>query len=112
LFRCSSICPLTQRSSSKNNNPLSGKDIDYDFKILKKIEDTKEKVSALQDYFFKQTFEFEINEKNKKIIFKDEKLKPLIDMMNQKFKEMIGFSFEIKEESKKAPKKENTKKQQ
>jgi len=77
------------------NNPLAGKEIDYDFKILKKITDNKEKINALQDFFFKKRFDFEINNKNKKVIFKDEKIKPLVQMMAQKFKDMIGMDFVV-----------------
>jgi len=79
------------------NNPLAGKEIDYDFTITKKIEDINEKINSLQNFFFKQKFEFKIDEKNKKVIFKDEKIKPLIQMFNQKFKDMTGFDFEVKE---------------
>jgi FKBP-type peptidyl-prolyl cis-trans isomerase SlyD len=85
------------------NNQLAGKEIDYDFKITKKIEDNKEKISALQDFFFKQRFEFEIDEKNKKVILKDEKIKPLVQMMAQKFKDMTGFDFEVKEDKAEKP---------
>ena len=77
------------------NNPLAGKEIDYDFKIIKKIDNTNDKINALQDFFFKQRFEFNIDEKNKKVIFNDEKIKPLVKMFNQKFKDMIGFDFEV-----------------
>lgn len=79
------------------NNPLAGKEIDYDFKIIKKIDNIDDKINSLQDFFFKQRFEFNINEKNKKVIFKDEKIKPLIKMFNQKFKDMIGFEFGVGE---------------
>ncbi len=77
------------------NNPLAGKEIDYDFKIIKKIDDIDDKINSLQDFFFKQRFEFKINKENKKVIFKDEKIKPLIQMFNQKFKDIIGFDFEV-----------------
>jgi FKBP-type peptidyl-prolyl cis-trans isomerase 2 len=73
------------------NNPLAGKELDYKFKILKKVEDDSEKVNALQDFFFKQRFEFSME--GKKVIFKDEKIKPLIDMMKDKLKEIGGFEF-------------------
>ena len=79
------------------NNPLAGKEIDYDFKITRKIEDINEKINALQNFFFKQKFEFTLDEKNKKVIFKDEKIKPLVQMFNQKFKDMTGFDFEVVE---------------
>ena len=103
------------------NNPLAGKEVDYDFKILRKLEEDKEKVDALQDFFFRQRFEFELDTKNKKVIFKEEKIKPVIDMFKQKFKDMTGLDFEVaiskkeeKKETKKEtnPEKENTAKQQ
>ncbi len=77
------------------NNPLAGKEIEYDFIIKRKITDDKEKINALQDFFFKQKFEFEI--KGKKVIFKKQEIKPLIEMMKQKFKDMTGFEFEVEE---------------
>jgi len=79
------------------NNPLAGKEIEYDFKIIKKIDNINDKINSLQDFFFKQRFEFNIDEKNKKVIFKEEKIKPLVKMFNQKFKDMIGFDFEVGE---------------
>ena len=89
------------------NNPLAGKEVDYDFKILRKLEDNKEKINALQDFFFRQRFEFEI--KDKKVIFKEEKIKPVIDMFKQKFKDMVGLDMEVSEEKKQEEKKAETK---
>ncbi len=83
------------------NNPLAGKEVNYTFKIKRKITDDKEKINSVQDFFFRQRFEFEI--KDKKVIFRDEKLKPLIQMLQEKFKEMTGFEFEVEAEK---PKKE------
>ncbi len=82
------------------NNPLAGKEIDYDFKILKKIEDNSKKVNALQDFFFKKRFDFEIKEKDKKVIFNEQKIKPLIQMFSPKFKDIIGFEFVVEEKKK------------
>lgn len=79
------------------NNPLAGKEIDYDFKILRKVDDNKDKINAIQDFFFRQRFEFTINEKDKKIIFKDSKIKPIIDVFKDKFKELSGFDIEVGE---------------
>ena len=87
------------------NNPLAGKEVDYDFKILKKITDNKEKVNALQDFFFRQRFDFSLDEKTKKAVFKDEKIKPIIDVFKEKFKEIVGLDFEI--EVSKPPKEKN-----
>ena len=52
----------------------------------------------MQDFFFRQRFEFEI--KDKKVIFKELRIKPLIEMLNPKFKEMTGFNFEFSEDKK------------
>lgn len=79
------------------NNPLAGKEIDYDFKILRKVEDDKEKINSVQDFFFRQRFEFTINEKDKKIIFKEEKIKPIIDIFKDRFKELLGLDIEVEE---------------
>lgn len=92
------------------NNPLAGKEVDYKFKIKKKITDNKEKINALQDFFFKQRFEFEV--KDKKVFFKDKKIKPMIEMMAPKFKEMTGFEFEVEEEKDNSKKKEKANKEE
>jgi FKBP-type peptidyl-prolyl cis-trans isomerase 2 len=83
------------------NNPLAGKEIDYDFKILRKVDDDKDKINAIQDFFFRQRFKFTINEKDKKIIFKDSKIKPIIDVFKDKFKELSGFDVEVEKSEKK-----------
>lgn len=82
------------------NNPLAGKEIEYIFKIKRKITDEKEKINALQDFFFKKRFDFEI--KDKKIIFKDKNIQPLIEMFKEKFKEILNFEVEVEEEKEKA----------
>lgn len=91
------------------NNPLAGKEIDYEFKIRKKIEDEKEKINSIQDFFFKQRFEFEIKQENgkKKVIFKKQEIKPLIELMFAKFKEMTGLDFEVEEKNSKKEEKNN-----
>ncbi len=76
------------------NNPLAGKEVEYIFKINKKITDINEKINALQEFFFKQKFDFEI--KDNKIIFKDEKLQPLIQTFAPKFKEILNLETEIR----------------
>jgi len=79
------------------NNQLAGKEIDYEFKILKKVDDDIEKVNALQDFFFRQRFEFKIDEG--KVLFKDNKIKPLIEMMKEKLKELSGLDFGFEEKT-------------
>tara|TARA_Y100000310_G_scaffold293049_1_gene322344 strand:+ start:145 stop:798 length:654 start_codon:yes stop_codon:yes gene_type:complete len=87
------------------NNPLAGKEVDYKYKINKIITDDKERINALQDFFFKQRFEFTL--KDKKVIFKDDKIKQFIDMIGPKFSEITGLEF-VAEEAKEE--KEPTKK--
>ena len=93
------------------NNPLAGKDVEYKFKVLRKIDDTTEKINALQDFFFRDRFEFKINEKDKKVIFKEEKIMPFLQVFQDKFKEITGFSFEIKTETKQLEKQSENKKE-
>ena len=95
------------------NNPLAGKELDYEYKVIKQITDNREKINALMDSFFKQRFEFEI--KDKKVIFKKPEIKPLVEMMNEKFKAITGLEFEViedkeKEKAKTPEKKENNSK--
>ncbi len=84
------------RVSVDFNNPLAGKDITYNYTIKKKIEDDKEKINALQDFFFRQRFDFEL--KDKKVIFKKPEINPFVDVFKDKFKEITGLEFEVEEE--------------
>ena len=86
------------RVTADFNNPIAGKEVDYDFKILKKVTDDKEKINAIQDFFFRQRFEFEL--KDKKVILKEPKLKPIIDFFSQKFKDISGFDLVVIENDK------------
>lgn len=77
------------------NNPLAGKPVTYMYKINKIIINQKEKIDALQDFLFRQTFEFDIN--NKTITFKvPEKAEQFIKMFSPKFKEILGLEIETK----------------
>ncbi len=86
------------RVSVDFNNPLSGKDVTYNYTIKKKIEDDQEKINALQDFFFRQRFEFII--KDKKVIFKKPEIKPFVEVFKNKFKEITGLDFEVEEKKK------------
>jgi len=83
------------RVTADFNNPMAGKEVDYYFKITRLITEDKEKINAIQDFFFRQRFEFEI--KDNKVIFKDAKLKPIIDIFKDKFKDISGFEVEVAE---------------
>jgi len=82
------------------NNPMSGKDLKYKVKIIKKIDDEKEKVKSLFEYYYKIIPEFEI--KDGKIVIKGpQKLEQLLPMYHDKLKDMLKKEvvFEKKEKS-------------
>lgn len=84
------------------NNPLSGKPVTYTYKINKTITDQKEKIIALQDFLFRQIFDYEI--KDKTITFTVPKeAEQFIKMFSPKFEEILGLKVETKvaEEKKK-----------
>jgi FKBP-type peptidyl-prolyl cis-trans isomerase 2 len=77
------------------NNPLAGKDIEYEFTIKNIIEDSKAKVASVQRFLFGHEFEVDVDDAAKKVIFKDVKLTPILDAFKDKFKELLGFDVEI-----------------
>jgi FKBP-type peptidyl-prolyl cis-trans isomerase 2 len=78
------------------NNPLSGKDVIYKVKVLRKVEDLNDKAKALINFLFKQEMDFEI--KDKKIIIKAKKeLHELLNMFKDKFKSALDLDLELKE---------------
>lgn len=80
------------------NNPLAGKEITYTFKINRKITESEEKINSIQDFFLRKRHKFKIDTKNKKVIFKEELIKPFFEMMGDKLKEMTGFEFVVENE--------------
>jgi len=90
------------------NHPLAGKDVVYDIKINKKIEDIKEKIKAFNEFIFKKDLKFEI--KGKKIIIEAEnEMKNFVEMFKPKFKEIFDMDLEIKDNKKKEEKKKEKK---
>jgi FKBP-type peptidyl-prolyl cis-trans isomerase 2 len=75
------------------NNPLAGKDIEYDYTIKRKIDDNNEKINTLMDFYFKQRFEFVINDN--KVTFKDEKIMPIIQVFSERFNKITGLEFVV-----------------
>ncbi len=76
------------------NNPLAGKDLIYEFKILRKIDDKKEQLESLQEYFFKKIFESEVKEKEASIKVEKNFL-PLAEAIKSRFEEILGIKIEI-----------------
>jgi len=81
------------------NNPLSGKDLVYEVKVNRKIEDINEKARAFNEFLFRKEMNFEIKEK--KIILKvEEMLLQFAPMFAPKYKEVLDLDLEvIKDES-------------
>jgi len=81
------------------NNPLAGKDVSYEYTIKRKLEDIKEKVNALQEFFFRKKFEFDLEEK--KVVFKVPKhAGKFIEVLGKNIEEILGLKVESKEEEK------------
>ncbi len=86
------------------NNPLAGKNVVYNLEVLRKIENTNEKIKAFNEFLFKKDFKFEI--KDKKLIINVEKqMVKFVEMFKEKFKEIFGLGLEVMEEGKKEEKK-------
>jgi FKBP-type peptidyl-prolyl cis-trans isomerase 2 len=82
------------------NNPLAGKVVIYEYKILKKINSQDEKINALQDFLFKKQFQFSVSDgKEKTITFqlkKDEKqFEKFIELMSEQFKKILGMKIKV-----------------
>ncbi|MFH1503036.1 MAG: peptidylprolyl isomerase [Candidatus Diapherotrites archaeon] len=84
------------------NNPLAGKEIIYKIKVLKKIEDLNEKIKALNDFFFRREFKFEIKD-GKLILDAEKSMVKFIELFKEKYKEILGLNLEIKEIEEKKP---------
>jgi len=81
------------------NHSLAGKDIEYKIKFVRKLDNVKEKVESLNDFFFRKPLEFEIKEK--KLIFnlgaEESQLKNLLELLKDKYKEMLSLEVEVGE---------------
>ena len=76
------------------NNPLAGRDIIYEYRINKKIENEEERVNSLQDFFFNKRFKIE--KKDDKIVLKlDEEFKQYFVLLKEKFQEILGKEVDI-----------------
>ena len=87
------------------NNPLAGKVVTYKFKIKRKVDDLKEKSEAVAKYFLGKEVKLEIEEKKINIEC-EEFFKPLIDMINSKFRDILKAEFVIKKGEEKKDEKE------
>ena len=64
--------------------------------MLRKIDDLNEKINALNEFFFRKNFKYEVQ--GEKLIIEVEKpLVEIVGLFKDKFKEMLGLELEIKE---------------
>jgi len=89
------------------NNPISGKDVVYKIKVIRKVEDLEEKTKAFMNFIFKKEFKFKIKEK-KLIIEVESELAQYIEMFKDKFKEILGLEIEVKKNEKETKKPQKT----
>jgi FKBP-type peptidyl-prolyl cis-trans isomerase 2 len=78
------------------NNPLAGKIVVYDIKVLRKIDDINEKVKAIMNFFFQREFQFEVKD-NKLIISAEKPFSDYLNIFKEKFKEILELDTEVKE---------------
>jgi FKBP-type peptidyl-prolyl cis-trans isomerase SlyD len=84
------------------NNPLAGKEIIYEIKTLRKVDNLNEKVKSLIKFFTKKDLKFEI--KDKKLILEDKKFAQFLNLFKDKFKDILDLELEVKEEKNNSPK--------
>lgn len=76
------------------NSPLAGKDLSYDYKILRKVEDKKEQVDAVQDFLFRKKFSSEIKDKEVtlKLTAQEGPMAKYLEAFKEPFKKLTGLN--------------------
>ena len=87
------------RVTTDFNNPLAGKSLRYKFKIIRKVEDEKERAETVFKLLLGFLPEFEIKEKSIAVKF-PKGLETFIDPYKEKFKKLLGKDLEFKEMTK------------
>jgi FKBP-type peptidyl-prolyl cis-trans isomerase 2 len=84
------------RVTADFNHPLAGKEIIYEVKVLRKIENLDEKIKSFNDFIFRRELKFSVE--GKKLIIEVEKeLSKFVEMFKDKFKEIFDLDLEVKE---------------
>jgi FKBP-type peptidyl-prolyl cis-trans isomerase 2 len=91
------------------NHPLANKELTFEYTIKNKLIKIEDKIKALQNAFFRQEFEYKIDNEKKKIIFNKPELTYMLNVFKDKFKESIGYDVEIFAKTEKKEEKEKTK---
>lgn len=76
------------------NNPLAGKDVTYNIKILRKVDDLHSQAKALVDFFFRRELKFEIKE-TKLILEVEKQFSKFAELFSEKFKDILGLNLEV-----------------
>jgi len=78
------------------NNPLAGKEVVYEIKTKRKVDEINEKIKTLELYFFQKEFPFKVEEK-KLVIEAGKKFCEFIKMFKEKFKEILDLEIMVEE---------------
>jgi FKBP-type peptidyl-prolyl cis-trans isomerase 2 len=91
------------------NHPLANKDLIYKFKILKILEDNKEKIQSFLEPFNIQQESIEIKENKSIITIKEKVNEKLKQELSKKIKEILGLEIEFLEKEEKKEEKQEEK---
>lgn len=83
------------------NNPVAGKDVVYEVKVLKKVDDLNEKTKAFLNFLFRKDIDFEIEDK-KLILDSKNELAKFAEIFKDKIRDVLGLELEIKEKNNKS----------
>lgn len=93
------------------NNPLAGKEVEYTYSIKRKVDDMNEKVNAMQDFFFRNRFDFKVEGKDL-IFIVDENFGKFIQLFEKQFEEALGLKIKVEPKKPAEPAKEEAKKEE
>ena len=85
------------------NHPLAGKNVIYEIKLLRKVEDLNEKIKSFIDFLFRRELPFEIQQ-NKLLIEVEKQLKDFVFLFKDKFNDVFGLELEVREKVEEAGK--------
>ena len=78
------------------NSPLAGKEVIYDIKVLRKIDDLNEKINAFNFFLFRKEFKFNI-ESDKLILETESAMKKFVELFKEKYKNIFNLDLVLKE---------------
>jgi FKBP-type peptidyl-prolyl cis-trans isomerase 2 len=77
------------------NHPLAGKNVVYEINVLRKVDDSNEKIKSFLNFLFRRDFKFAI-EGNKVFLEVEKNYAQFVEMFKEKFKDIFGMDLEIK----------------